>query len=84
MTALFSASTARADVRVDDYSPQPGGMIWIPGGTFRMGSDRIIPKKRRRTVSPWTALDGPLSGDEPAIQGVRKGHQARHRRRDHA
>src|SRR5881398_47002 len=45
MTALFSASTAKADVTVDDFSSQPGGMIWIPGGTFRMGSDKHYPEE---------------------------------------
>jgi formylglycine-generating enzyme len=45
MTALFSASTANADVTVDDFSSQPDGMIWIPGGTFRMGSDRHYPEE---------------------------------------
>src|SRR6201992_1105572 len=45
MTALFSASTATADVTVDDCSSQPDGMIWITGGTFRMGSDRHYPEE---------------------------------------
>jgi formylglycine-generating enzyme required for sulfatase activity len=45
MTALFSASTAKADVTVDDCPSQPDGMIWIPGGTFRMGSDKHYPEE---------------------------------------
>ena len=44
MTALFSAS-AEADVTVDGCSSQPDGMIWIPGGTFRMGSDKHYPEE---------------------------------------
>src|SRR5206468_6681515 len=45
MTALSSAFTARADVRVDDCSSQTDEMIWIPGGTFRMGSDQHYPEE---------------------------------------
>src|ERR1041384_7816518 len=45
MTALSSASTAKAEVTVDALSSQPGGMIRIPGGTFRMGSDRHYPEE---------------------------------------
>ena len=33
---------------------RPKGMAWIPGGTFRMGSDRTTPRRRRSTRSRST------------------------------
>ena len=44
MTALFPATTFKADATVGDVS-QTDGMIWIPGGTFRMGSDKHYPEE---------------------------------------
>ena len=83
MTTLFPATTFKADVTVG--ASQTDGMIWIPGGTFRMGSDKHYPEEapaHRVTVDGFWMDRYP--GDEPAIQGIRKGHQTRHRRRDHA
>src|SRR3979490_3581606 len=45
MTALFLETTSEPDVTVGDGSRQTDGMIWIPGGTFRMGSDRHYPEE---------------------------------------
>jgi len=61
MTTLFPATTAKADVSVDDAPSQTEGMIWIPGGTFRMGSDKHYPEEasaHRVTVDGfgWTAI----------------------------
>src|ERR1700750_495235 len=43
MTALFP--TSEPDVTVGDGCPRTDGMIWIPGGTFRMGSDKHYPEE---------------------------------------
>jgi formylglycine-generating enzyme required for sulfatase activity len=43
MTTLFPATTFKTDVRAG--SSQAGGMLRIPGGTFRMGSDRHYPEE---------------------------------------
>ena len=71
-------------------SPSPGpvtghGMIFIPGGTFRMGSDKHYPEEapvasryRRRL------LDRPHAGHEPRVPRVRQRDRPRHLRRDHA
>ncbi len=45
MTALFPAIAAEADASVDNAASQTEGMIWIPGGTFRMGSDKHYPEE---------------------------------------
>ena len=41
MTALFSATAFRGDDAVEANH----GMLWIPGGTFRMGSDKHYPEE---------------------------------------
>ena len=45
MTALFTETTARAGNSSDNASSQTEAMIWIPGGTFRMGSDKHYPEE---------------------------------------
>ena len=53
----------RTDIERNEVSPddqRTDGMLLIPGGTFRMGSDIIIPRKRRSIASRsmasgWTA-----------------------------
>ena len=45
MTALFPATTFKDDGAVEDASSTNDGMIWIPDGTFRMGSDRHDPEE---------------------------------------
>ncbi len=44
-------SMARTDTERDDRKSQDdrtGDMVRIPGGTFRMGSERSLSRKRRR------------------------------------
>src|SRR6266576_1842377 len=43
MTTLFPATTFKADVTVG--GSQTDGMIWLSGGTFRMGSDKHYPEE---------------------------------------
>jgi sulfatase modifying factor 1 len=45
MTALSPATTFQPDATVGDTSSPTEGMIWIPGGTFRMGSDKHYPEE---------------------------------------
>ncbi len=45
MTALFTETHARADIFIDNAPSQTEAMIWIPGGTFRMGSDKHYPEE---------------------------------------
>ncbi|MGE9009959.1 formylglycine-generating enzyme family protein [Leptospira interrogans] len=45
MSTLFPALTTKADASGDCESSQNAGMIWIPGGTFRMGSDKHYPEE---------------------------------------
>ena len=45
MPALFPVPPFDADVNVRDGSSQIDNMIWIPGGTFRMGSDKHYPEE---------------------------------------
>ena len=47
--------------KVDCSDAVHNGMIWIPGGTFRMGSDKHYPEEApsiafRLTASGWTGL----------------------------
>jgi formylglycine-generating enzyme required for sulfatase activity len=37
-----------------DTPVAPEGMVWIPGRTFRMGSDDHYPEKRRRIA--WRSM----------------------------
>ena len=45
MTALFPSATFQPDATVRDDSSQIDQMIWIQGGTFRMGSDKHYPEE---------------------------------------
>jgi formylglycine-generating enzyme len=45
MTALFLETTSEPSVTIGDEPRQIDGMIRIPGGTFRMGSDKHYPEE---------------------------------------
>ena len=54
-------------------------MVFIPGGTFRMGSDKHYPEEapaHRVTVDAF--CDGPHAGDEPAVRGIRQSDRPRY------
>ena len=85
MTALFPATTAKADASVDNASSQTEGMIWIPGGTFRMGSDKHYPEEapaHRVTVDGFWMDRHPVTNRQ--FREFVKGYRPRHRRRDYA
>ena len=46
------------------------GMIWVPGGTFRMGSDRHYGRSARPSRDCRRFLDRPLAGYQSPIQGI--------------
>ena len=60
-------------------------MVWIPGGTFRMGSDEHYPEERPGASRLGRrVLDGPLSGHQRAVRAVRRGDRPRDLRGDPA
>ena len=69
--ALLQADTALNDRPPEDS--RPDDMVWIPGGTFRMGSDRHYPEEApAHRVSRRRLLDRPHAGDQPPIQAFVK------------
>ena len=85
MTALFPATTAKADASVDDAPSQTEAMIWIPGGTFRMGSDKHYPEEapaHRVTVDGFWMDRHPVTNRQ--FREFVKATRPRHRRRDYA
>ena len=60
-------------------------MVWIPGGTFRMGSDKHYPEEapaHRVTVDGFWIDRTPVTNRQ--FQAVRRRHRPRHLRRDPA
>src|SRR5690349_11095683 len=50
-----------------DPAQAPAGMIWIPGGTFRMGADRFYPEEapvHRATVDGFWINTYPVTNRE--------------------
>src|SRR4030081_3353235 len=66
MTALFLKTTSEPGVTVGDDSPQTDGMIWIPGGAFRMGSDKHYPEE---APAHRVAVDGFWMDRHPVTNG---------------
>src|SRR5262245_31026458 len=69
-----SAARRRSETAMDALEDRTGaeatsppGMIWIPGGTFRMGSDRHYPEEapvHRVTVGGFWIDATPVTNDE--------------------
>ena len=60
--------------------PPAKDMAWIPGGTFRMGSDAFYPEERPvHTRVGRRLLDGRPPGDGRRVPAVREGDRPRHR-----
>ena len=73
---------AKRDDRLSDEG-RTGDMVWIPGGTFRMGSERSL---SRGSAGPsrdgGRLLDRPHAGDQPSVQAVRDGDRSQDHRRN--
>ncbi|MGO4407565.1 SUMF1/EgtB/PvdO family nonheme iron enzyme [Bosea sp. RAF48] len=68
--------------QVDIGAAPPPDIVFIPGGTFRMGSDRHYPEEapaRRVTVDGFW-MDRIFPDAQPAVQRVRQGYRLRHLR----
>ena len=63
MNATLEKASARPVIRE--------GMIWIPDGTFLMGSDRHYPEEHRSTVCRRWLLDRPDARHQPRLRAVR-------------
>ena len=73
------------DIAICDGPSDIGKMIWIPGGTFRMGSDKHYPEEapaHRVTVDGFWMDRYPVTNRQ--FREFVKSDQTRHRRRDHA
>src|ERR1044071_5829014 len=67
MTALFNQTKTRADTSIDIAPSQTEAMIWIPGGTFLMGSDDHYPEEapaHRVTVDGFWIDRHPVTNGE--------------------
>ena len=77
-------SHALSDPRATEV-PSVDGMILIPGGTFRMGSDQHYPEEApAHRVTRRRLLDRPDAGHQPRVPQVRRRDRPRHLRRDPA
>ena len=82
MSSSGSTAPAGAGSPTQPGDPPFPDMVWIPGGTFRMGSDKHYPEEApAHRVDGRRVLDGPVPGHQRALPRVRRGHRARHVRR---
>ena len=56
-------------------------MVWIPGGTFLMGSDKHYPEEAPAHEVTVAGLDGSAHGNQRRVSQVCRSHQARDVRR---
>src|ERR1700744_1260148 len=65
--ALQSPSQSQSDRDVDPAAASHADMVWIPGGTFRMGSDRHYPEEgptHRATVDGFWIDRTPVTNSD--------------------
>jgi len=55
-------------------------MVFVPGGTFRMGSDKHYPEEAPAHKVTVDGLDRPHAGDQPAVSRNSSRHEPRHLR----
>ncbi len=60
------------------------GMLWIAGGTFRMGSDQHYPEEAPVSCGGVAVLDRSDAGHKPAVPQIRGIDGLRHNRREGA
>ena len=79
-----ASETPNASIAPSSRGPAPvQGMVWISGGTFRMGSDaHYVEERPAHNVSVDGFLDRSPSGHERRIRPVRRGKRPRHLCRD--
>ena len=86
MSSASMSPDEKADSTSVSLAPGPApfpDMVWIPGGTFRMGSDKHYPEERpAHRVTRGRLLDGPRTGHQRALRAVRRGDRPRDVRRD--
>ena len=68
-----SANISKADRQIGGAQPRDG-MVWLPDGTFRMGSDRFYPEEapvHRVTVDGfWIAAPGAKCLADPSAAQI--------------
>ena len=61
--------------------PRAEDMVWVPGGTFRIGSETHYPEEGpARDVAVEGALGLSNHGDERRLRGLRRRHRLHHGR----
>ena len=85
-TGSANPETAPGPAATAEPGPAPfPDMVWIPGGTFRMGSDKHYPEERpvhRVTVDGFWMDRAPVTN--AALRALRRGDRPRDLRRDSA
>ena len=70
---IVMATNAGSHAAPPQSTPPRPGMVWIPGGTFRMGSDRLLPRRAARARGAGgRLLDRPPPGHQRAVCALRR------------